>query len=245
MVWTRPSLPAIPVVWHTFQARDGDGDDDGDGRLVTYHVQDLTEDRYEDLVDHFLIHFSSEEPMSNASGLPVVSKDQDQSGVPLWNAIFKENMTLVCYKEGSNEIIGANILAVRDKENYLANEIKAGEQHYVILDILDYVSKQLNYSELYGIANRLVAYGLSVNKRYRRRGIATEILKARVPMCKALGIKLAAHSFSAPGSQRAAAKAGYRTDFEITYDDLAKLGSKYALPGIKSKYFKVMSFLIE
>ncbi|XP_053692411.1 uncharacterized protein LOC128740865 [Sabethes cyaneus] len=235
MVWTRSSQPAVPVVWHTFQARDGD---ESDGRLVTYRVQDLTEDRHEDLIEHFLDNFLVDEPMSAASG----SAEKQQSGaVSLWKPILEENMTLVCYKEGSDEIIGANILAIRDSENYLITT----EERDVALNIVDYASKQFDYTEHYGVVDRMVAYGLSVGKRYRGRGIATEILKARVPLCKAFGIKLAAHSFSAIGSQKAATKAGYRTDYEITYDDLAKMGPEYAMPGITSKNFKLMSYYIE
>ncbi|XP_053692412.1 uncharacterized protein LOC128740866 [Sabethes cyaneus] len=240
MAWTRPSQPAIPVVWHTFQAKDGEG---SDGRIVTYQVQDLTEDRYEDLVKHFLNHFMEEEPMTVSMGVP--KNQQSRAGVVnLWRSILKEKMTLVCYKEGSNEIIGANILAVRDNANYSDYEFE-GEKKQNVQRIMEYVSKQFNCADHYGTVNRLIAYGLSVNKRYRGRGIATEILKARVPMCKALGIKLAAHPFSAPGSQGAATKAGYRTDYEISFEELAKLGPEYTLPGIQSKYFKFMSFPIE
>ncbi|XP_053698640.1 uncharacterized protein LOC128745588 [Sabethes cyaneus] len=240
MAWTRPLEPAVPVIWHTFRAKDGD---DSDGGIVTYHVQDLTEDRYEDMIEHFLNHFIEEEPMCVSMGIP---KDkQARAGlVSLWRSILKEKMTLVCYKEGSDEIIGANIISVKDDENYFEFEIK-NEKQDKLLNIVEYVSKQFNLCEHYGVKHRLVAYGLSVNKGYRGRGIATEILKARVPMCKALEIKLAAHPFSAIGSQKAASNAGYFTDYEITYDDLAKLGPAYTLPGIKSKSFKLMSFPIE
>ncbi|XP_055547033.1 uncharacterized protein LOC129731225 [Wyeomyia smithii] len=162
----------------------------------------------------------------------------------MWRSVLKEKMTLVCYKEGSDEIIGANILAVKNTSNYFNFKLKNDRQDNM-LNIIDYVSKQFDFTERYCIENRLVAYGLSVNKLYRGRGIATDILKARVPMCKALGIKLAAHPFSAIGSQKAALNAGYRTDYEITYDDLSKLGPEYTLPDIKSKYFKLMSYSME
>ncbi|XP_055528398.1 uncharacterized protein LOC129720748 [Wyeomyia smithii] len=240
MVWTRPSQPAVPVVWHTFEAKDGD---DSEGRVVTYRVQDLTEDRYEDMIEHFMNHFVEEEPMSVSMG---TTKDpQMRTGSShMWRAVLKEQMTLVCYKDGSDEIIGANILAVRDNGNYLDTQLDSKNQSKA-LNVIHYCSKQFDYTEHYGVKLRLVAYGLAVNKRYRGRGIATEILKARVPMCKALGIQLAAHPFSAIGSQKAATNAGYRTDYEITYDDLAKMGPDYTMPNIQSKSFKLMSFAIE
>ncbi|XP_058839944.1 uncharacterized protein LOC131695448 [Topomyia yanbarensis] len=239
MVWTRPTNSAFPSVWHTFRAKDVDSD-----QLITYRVQDLTEDRFEDMVQHFLDNFIEEEPICVSKG---VAKDATarEAAIKLWRKVLREKMTLVCYKEGSDEIIGANIVTVKTSDEvYTIDILKSAEQGDVRV-IVEYVTKQFDALEHYGVDHRMVAYGLTVDRRYRGRGIATEILKARVPMCKALGIKLAAHPFSALGSQKAASNAGYRTDYEITYDDLAKLGPKYTLLNIPSKSIKLMSLFIE
>ncbi|XP_058456545.1 uncharacterized protein LOC131433939 [Malaya genurostris] len=236
MVWTRPPQSPVPTVWHTFKAKDSDCD-----RTVVYRVQDLTEDRYDDMIQHFLDHFIEEEPISVSKGISKDESARDEM-IKLWRAALKEQMTLVCYKEGSDEIIGANIVVVRDSEEaYDDDAILSGDQGD-LRAIINHVLSQFDPLKHYGVDQRLIAYGLTVNKRYRGRGVATEILKARVPMCKAFGIKLASHPFSAPGSQGAARKAGYRTDYEITYDELASMGPKYTLPGIQSKSLKVMSY---
>ncbi|XP_058444181.1 uncharacterized protein LOC131425895 [Malaya genurostris] len=239
MVWTRPIATTGSNSWHTFKAKDSDSD-----QLVVYRVQDLTEDRYEDMIQQFLDHFIEEEPISVSKG---ISKDQSARDglIDLWRSTLREQMTLVCYKEGSDEIIGANIVVVRESEEAYDDDAFPGGDQADVRAIFKYVLAQFDPLKYYGVDHRLIAYGLTVNKRYRGRGVATEILNARVPMCKAFGIKLAAHPFSAPGSQGAARKAGYRTDYEITYDDLAELGPKYTLSGIQSKSLKLMSLLIE
>ena len=80
----------------------------------------------------------------------------------------------------------------------------------------EYMTDQFKVCERYGVDQYLTAYGLAINKRYRGRGIATEMLKARVPICRAFGIKVTSTNFTALGSQLAAAKAGFETDFEMT-----------------------------
>lgn len=55
-----------------------------------------------------------------------------------------------------------------------------------------------------------------VNREYRGLGIATEMLKARRPFLKALGLSLTSTSFTGTASQKAAQKAGYVEDYAIT-----------------------------
>jgi RimJ/RimL family protein N-acetyltransferase len=57
----------------------------------------------------------------------------------------------------------------------------------------------------FNVERYLSAYGLCINSAYRRRGIATEMLRARVPYLKAFGLKVTATAFTGTGSQKAAA----------------------------------------
>lgn len=63
------------------------------------------------------------------------------------------------------------------------------------------ISKGPNVKDLYGVDKHVGAFGLSVDPKYRGRGIATEILKARAPMCKAVGIGLTSNIFTGEASQ--------------------------------------------
>jgi RimJ/RimL family protein N-acetyltransferase len=58
--------------------------------------------------------------------------------------------------------------------------------------------------EKFNVNRYLTAYGLCINRAYRRRGIATEMLKARVPYLKALGLTVTGTVFTGVGSQKAA-----------------------------------------
>lgn len=109
-----------------------------------------------------------------------------------------------------------------------------------MFDALIYTTKQFNVFESYSVDKYLTAYGLCVNPEYRGRGIATEILKARVPIMKALGLQVTSTSFTGIGSQTAAKKAGYEERFVMSYADLQKIYPRFDFSRSVTKDFKTM-----
>ena len=106
------------------------------------------------------------------------------------------------------------------------------------------ITKKCNVYDVFKVDQYLMAYGLSVCPKYRGRGIATEILKARVPFCKAFGIPLTATLFTALISQKAATKAGFVDGISVAYDDLAKIDPRFHFLNIDSKELKLMCLKI-
>lgn len=116
----------------------------------------------------------------------------------------------------------------------------AGEvsQGYVI------ASSHFDVFKHYQVDSYMSADGLCVNADYTGRGVATELLRARVPILKALGLSVTASSFSTMGSQTAAKKAGYEDLFEISYDDLHKLLPHFDFSSSNTKCFKLSALKI-
>lgn len=81
---------------------------------------------------------------------------------------------------------------------------------------MEHAQQQFSPFKHYNVDKYLVAYGLCVDTNYRARGIATEMLKARVPLLKSLGLKITTTAFTGIGSQKAAEKAGYEENYAIT-----------------------------
>lgn len=73
-----------------------------------------------------------------------------------------------------------------------------------------------NIHKTYKVDKYVGALGLSVDPKYRGRGIATKILEARVPLCKALGITLTSNVFTSETSQAVAKKAGFKENCTVT-----------------------------
>ncbi|XP_049533479.1 uncharacterized protein LOC125949989 isoform X3 [Anopheles darlingi] len=242
MPWERPASVPYPNVWWTFKAPDPDRED---GALATYRVEDLTEDRFEDVLKLYTEHFMDDEPLCAYFGIRQDVEACEELRT-FWKRAFSRRLTVVCYKEGSKELVGANILAMSlaDDKKDSSNQAK-NEKSKKIVGINEYMSQGVNLYELYGVDKYLTAYGLSVNTRFRGLGIATEILKARVPICRAFGVKLTSTNFTAIGSQIPAAKVGFNTDLEMPCNEFVKVNPQYTLDGIKSKSLKMMSLVID
>jgi hypothetical protein len=67
----------------------------------------------------------------------------------------------------------------------------------------------------YKVDTFLKGYGLAVSEKHRSRGIATELLKARIPLMKALNLSLTTTAFTSDASAMAAKKAGYTENLRI------------------------------
>lgn len=110
--------------------------------------------------------------------------------------------------------------------------------------LIDYAESQFDIFENFHVTKYLTSYALLVHPNYRNRGIATEILKARVPFMKQLGIKVSATMFSSIGSQIAASKAGFEDKFVIGYDELQMKFPAFDFSAISSKFYKKMSLTV-
>lgn len=110
-----------------------------------------------------------------------------------------------------------------------------------ILGALEYCIKQFNVFEAYKTDQYLSAYGLCVNPEFRGRGIATEMLKARIPIMTALGLTVTSTAFTSIGSQIAAKHAGYQEDYVISYDDVAKVFTRFDFSRSVTKFYKTLS----
>ena len=112
LLWTRPSNVPFPSVWLRFQAKDTVTDE-----LVEYRVQDLPEDRFEDAITHMTQYYLADEPICEC--FDVLNKDPEfvADYQLVWRVLLPQRITLVCFKEGSDEIVGLNISFVLDKED--------------------------------------------------------------------------------------------------------------------------------
>lgn len=105
--WTRPESLTYPMIYATFRALDSK---DG-GDLVEYRIQDLPEERFEDAVAIIKDKHLIDEPMKSSKGVrdcPVSVQEM----VEYLRNLLQQKISLVCYKEGSDEIVAVNILGV-------------------------------------------------------------------------------------------------------------------------------------
>lgn len=134
MSCTRPESIPFPSVWHRFQAKAPDSDAE-----VTYVVQDLPEDRFEDGVAFMSRFFPHDEQMNQVLGL--ASDSVAMTGVvQLWREMLKLKLSVVCFREGSPEIVGLNVLGVASKEDRVDEKVTTGYCNYISIPCLRTVS---------------------------------------------------------------------------------------------------------
>lgn len=105
--WCRPEDVEFPQTYSRFQALDCDSEHE----LVEYRIEDLQEGKFEDAVAIIRDKHLIDEPMKSSKGVrdcPISVLEMTEN---LWN-MLRQNISLVCYKAGSDEIVAVNILGV-------------------------------------------------------------------------------------------------------------------------------------
>ncbi|XP_037025059.1 uncharacterized protein LOC119066601 [Bradysia coprophila] len=234
----RPASVPYPNVWLTFEAPDDNGD------LVQYRIQDLPEDRFEDAVKHMQANFLLDESLCRARNMA-----NDEQTVIDFTNIWRETirdykLSLVCFEEGSDDIVGMNVLYVEEK-NGLSDWSGFKSEHIKDMEMTaNHLLDQFNVFEHYKVDRYLSAFGLSVMPWYRGRGIAKKLLEARKNIGRACGLTLTSNLFSSPISQRLAEKAGFEKNFELSFEELAKKGSHYTWNVSNNSTFAIYSMRI-
>lgn len=187
---TEKVIRPYPNVWCTFEAPDDHGD------LVQYRIQDLPEDRFEDGIEHMRANFLLDEPLCRARDM-VNDERSVIDYTAIWReVIFDEKLSLVCFQDGSDDIVGMNVLYIYKKEdladfskvqytkfileNQCSNTFQFKSEHMQdIIRSAEYMFHLFDVFEHYKVDRYLSAVGLSVMPRYRGRGIALKLLEAR------------------------------------------------------------------
>ena len=111
--------------------------------------------------------------------------------------------------------------------------------------LIDYAEKQFDIFQHFQVESYLTSYALHIHPNHRGKGLATHILKARIPFMEKLDVNISATVFSSIGSQKAAKKAGFEEKFVISYEELQKKFPQFDFSKVESKYYKKMSLKIK
>jgi RimJ/RimL family protein N-acetyltransferase len=113
------------------------------------------------------------------------------------------------------------------------------------LEAFEFVTQQFNSFEFYKVNRILYGVGLVVDGKFRGQGIATEILKARVPLMKALRLNVTTTIFTGICSQKSAKSAKFEENFSISFSDLQKQFPTMNFSHANTTHCKTLSLKIE
>jgi len=217
----RPSSIPYPNVWLTFEAPDENG------KLVKYRIEDLPAQRFKCAVKLLRSNFLSEETLCRARNVTNHKSSVNEFHFDWKETMRTDRLTLVCFKENSNEIVAVDVLC-GERKNDVINWFDYCSKHVKDMDLVTfYIKNQFNLFENYQVDRFLSSRGMSVLPKYRGRGIAMKLLEARKLLGNACGLSLIAELCPSSESQKFAEKAGYEKKYEITFEELAKKDPRY------------------
>ncbi|KAF5294159.1 hypothetical protein FQR65_LT10870 [Abscondita terminalis] len=213
-IWKRPSSVPYPQVWHKFTKVDKTG------TSKEFEIEDLTEELFPTCVEFMRKYFIPDESLYTCVGL--LNDDESvHEQIRWWNEVLFDKLSLVC-KYG-DEIVGIYILYHHHKIHDENGTEDKGERFKLIGKIVNYLETRADRYNFLQTDEYLDEFGLCVDPNYRGLGIATELLKVRIRLGAAVGLKVSLTVCTSIASQKASEKAGFRNLVEVNYSELEKM----------------------
>ncbi|XP_037039526.1 uncharacterized protein LOC119076713 [Bradysia coprophila] len=243
-LWSRPTEKvSFPKIWSEFTEKESKNSE----RLVKYRIQDLPDDRFDDAIQHLMEYFLLDAPRSKFFGAASNKAYVEDYLRPCrWR--FPQKTSLVCFREGSDDIVGLNVNGVAVENDpfgeKVVNATQTDEyrQHMAISSIL-YKHVESPF-EKYGIDKYLSCMCLSVTTEYRGLNIGQRLLEAQRPLCKALDIHVIQAIFSSDSSNHIADRVGFKVESQYTMDQLNQIYPAIPFNKFETKKFSVKSLII-
>ncbi|XP_063361301.1 uncharacterized protein LOC134650272 [Cydia amplana] len=208
-----------PKVWDRFERT-------VDGGTMKFVVEDVSEAMWGTAVEFMLGNYIKEDVWWSTAG---TARDHDavQEYRVLLTSIIRQKMSLACFLadgDGSGHtLVGANLCLPQVKGEFVDHNPPKTEAGLLSLRMFAEAMKVPVIYDKYGVGEYLMGVGLSVAPEYRRLGIATELLTARIALSKSLGFRATGGIFTSEHGQLAAEKASYECLYTIPYKKFGKL----------------------
>ena len=211
---------------------------------IKFSIQEIPEDRYQDIIDHMSTYFIADEPICSCMN----GKDDSEyvdSFKALWAEFLQQGLSVGAFVEdpkgGKPIIAGCNVLGLSfEGEKIDYDSLKSNRGRDVMEVIIDF-TKRANVFEKYGVDRYLTAIGLSVHPSYRGAALGAHILNARENIGREYNIPVTSTVFTSPISQKLAERCGHELLLAVDYDDIVNDEGKKIFPGIQVKTMKVMA----
>ena len=234
--WKRPFDDAkhYPLIYSVFET--SDAHDEVISNNI-FRIEDLSIDRFPEAIELMKTQFLEENPMMSSKNI-LGDKISTAEIEEYWKSILEQKISIACYKDGSNEIIGLILLNVTTESEY---DFKPeGESWSEIRRVSRFIKDIFfNPFENFGVEKILTSGGYYVNQNYQYCGIETELVKAVSDVGKLFDIRVSSEIFSSAVWQEAASKNEYDEKFSISFKKLPKLMAEGYFPGIQEENLKL------
>jgi GNAT superfamily N-acetyltransferase len=205
-------------------------------------IQDLTEEYFDAAID-FSFEYHGRGAVFQRAANTMGSEEGLQQVRNNYRKIYEQKISLICIKADTKEIAGLNALYLKSKYD----EAKPSEivSFQLLNEFYSFIRDSFDLFSHYNVDMIMTASGLCVDKKFRGRGIATEILKARRFILKSIGVQVTTSVFSTLGGQRAALAAGYDENYSISFEELKQIFPKMNFSHSDATDCKVLSLKVD
>jgi hypothetical protein len=102
-----------PMIYNTFSVKVKDSNE-----VEEYFIQDLTENYHDQAVD-FIVENHAKGAVFHRAANTLANESGIQRVREMYRNVFKENISLICFRMGTEEIAGLNALTVKNRENLI------------------------------------------------------------------------------------------------------------------------------
>ncbi|KAI5652024.1 hypothetical protein NE865_00362 [Phthorimaea operculella] len=222
---------ATPKIWSRFRVTRK-----CDGVLYKFLVQEAIANDKKAVLEFLKKYMIPNETYNKAAGT-ARREDSIYDMMEIYNYVFDTHHVMLVYEDKESEtdkesnvenpIVAINLMMLDEgqEDDLIEETLKKVKTPEVkkFLHIAETVENLHNERKMLGLDRYYAGLGVCVRPEFAGLGIAKELLKLRREVSKAHGVPATGAWMTAIGSQRAAASDGWKTEYEIPFEELGKL----------------------
>ncbi|KAI5652026.1 hypothetical protein NE865_00364 [Phthorimaea operculella] len=216
-----------PKIWSRFV-----GKRKSDGAECKFVVRDATAEDREAVLDFLEKYMTPNEAFYKAAGI-CKSEEAMKEHRSMNGEYFNASHCMICYEDkesdanATNPIVGINLVSLDEGQfdNMLPEiiaQIKTPEVKK-LFKIVTVNGERYSARKNLGLDKYYSGWGVCVRPDFAGFGVAKELLSLRRALCKANGVPATGAWMTAVGSQKAAERDGWKTVFEISFEEVGRL----------------------
>ncbi|PNF20604.1 hypothetical protein B7P43_G04266 [Cryptotermes secundus] len=182
----------------------------------------IPEERYNDVINHLRNNFFADEPLNHAVSLCRPGEPHAELEEHSLTTL-RDGLSQMAVHTDTGQVIGVALNGIQHPGDIAAAQAKletmADVKFRRIFDLLYGVNRSLDLFKQHGVDRIFECRILSVDKRFRGRGLARELLQRSVVTARESGFKVFKEDATGFFSQRVAESLGLQTVRQIRYSD--------------------------
>ncbi|XP_055388889.1 arylalkylamine N-acetyltransferase 1 [Condylostylus longicornis] len=179
----------------------------------------ITPEYYEEVIKHLRNTFFSDEPLNKAANL--CEKGEGNPDLELHSyKTLEDNLSIMAITE-DDEIAGVILNGlVRADQNACQKklDLSSDENFKKIFNLLNYINSKVNFFDIFNIDKLFDIRILSVDSKYRGRGIAKNLIEHSIKIAKEFNFEIIKADATGMFSQKLLRSHGFDIMTELYYD---------------------------